>query len=66
MQLEFQIKPLKHWESLFSPQPCYKQAGKERWKEEGWKRRGGGVTLNTPSPYKKAFLRCKGRAQFQI
>lgn len=39
MQLEFQIKPLQHWESLFSPQACYKQADHEE-KEDGRKRDG--------------------------
>lgn len=37
MQLEFQIKPSKHWESLFSPQACPKQADHEE-KEHGRER----------------------------
>lgn len=38
MQPEFQIKPLKRWELLFSPWACYKQADHEE--EDGRKRDG--------------------------
>lgn len=41
MQLEFQIKPSKHWESLFSPRACSKQADHEE-KEHGGERDGEG------------------------
>lgn len=59
MQLEFQIKPLKYWASLSSPWACYKQADHEE-EEDGRKTDGkGGVTLNIPSTYKKAFLSFK-------
>lgn len=41
MQLEFQIKPLKYWASLFSPWAWYKQTDHEE-KEDGRKMNGKG------------------------